>query len=39
MLVTAMASGTAADGFTYPKGLYYEVNVVERHADSGNCKA
>jgi hypothetical protein len=27
MLVTAMASGTAADGFTYPKGLYYEVNV------------
>ena len=27
MLVTAMASATAADGFTYPKGLYYEVNV------------
>ena len=27
MLVTAMASGTAADGYTYPKGLYYEVNV------------
>ncbi len=27
MLVTAMAAATAADGFTYPKGLYYEVNV------------
>jgi hypothetical protein len=27
MLVTAMASATAADGFVYPKGLYYEVNV------------
>ena len=27
MLVTAMSSGTAADGFIYPKGLYYEVDV------------
>jgi hypothetical protein len=26
-LVTAMASGTAADNFTYPKGLYYQINV------------
>ena len=26
-LVTAMASGTATDGFTYPKGLYYRVDV------------
>ena len=26
-LVTAMASGTASDGFVYPKGLYYEINV------------
>jgi hypothetical protein len=26
-LVTAMASSTAADGFVYPKGLYYQVNV------------
>jgi protocatechuate 3,4-dioxygenase beta subunit len=28
MLVTAMASATAADGFRYPKGLYYEVSVL-----------
>jgi protocatechuate 3,4-dioxygenase beta subunit/methionine-rich copper-binding protein CopC len=27
MLVTALASATAADGFVYPKGLYYEINV------------
>jgi protocatechuate 3,4-dioxygenase beta subunit len=27
ILVTAMASATAADGFTFPKGLYYEVDV------------
>jgi protocatechuate 3,4-dioxygenase beta subunit len=27
MLVTAMASATAADGFVLPKGLYYEVDV------------
>jgi hypothetical protein len=27
ILVTAMASGIAADDFTYPKGLYYEVDV------------
>jgi hypothetical protein len=26
-LVTAMASSTASDGFVYPKGLYYQVNV------------
>ena len=26
-LVTAMASGTAADGYAYPKGLYYQVDV------------
>jgi hypothetical protein len=26
-LVTAMASGTAADGLTYPKGLYYQIDV------------
>lgn len=26
-LVTAMASSTAADGFVYPKGLYYQVDV------------
>jgi hypothetical protein len=26
-LVTALDSGTAADGFKYPKGLYYEVDV------------
>src|SRR5262249_21265201 len=26
-LVTAMASGTPADGFVLPKGLYYEVDV------------
>ena len=26
-LVTAMASSTAADGFVYAKGLYYQVNV------------
>jgi hypothetical protein len=26
-LVTAMASSTAADGFTYPKGLYYQIDV------------
>ncbi len=26
-LVTAMASGTAADGFVYPKGLYYQIDV------------
>ena len=26
-LLTAMASATAADGFVYPKGLYYVVNV------------
>jgi hypothetical protein len=26
-LVTAMASGTASDGFVYPKGLYYQVDV------------
>src|SRR6266851_890063 len=26
-LVTAMASATASDGFVYPKGLYYEINV------------
>jgi hypothetical protein len=26
-LVTALASGTASDGFTYPKGLYYQVDV------------
>jgi hypothetical protein len=28
-LVTAMASSVAADGFTFPKGLYYEVIVDE----------
>jgi hypothetical protein len=28
-LVTAMASSVAADGFTFPKGLYYEVVVDE----------
>src|SRR5216684_9215565 len=26
-LVTAMASATASDGFVYPKGLYYQINV------------
>lgn len=26
-LVTAMASSTEADGFVYPKGLYYEIDV------------
>ncbi|MGZ8884734.1 MAG: hypothetical protein ACXW0U_07485 [Halobacteriota archaeon] len=26
-LVTAMASSTAGDGFVYPKGLYYQVDV------------
>jgi hypothetical protein len=26
-LVTAMASATAADGFVYPKGLYYQIDV------------
>ncbi len=26
-LVTAMASATASDGFLYPKGLYYKINV------------
>src|SRR5262249_13947481 len=26
-LVTALASGTAADGFTFPKGLYYQIDV------------
>jgi len=26
-LVTAMASGTASDGFIYPKGLYYHIDV------------
>jgi hypothetical protein len=26
-LVTAMASATASDGFVYPKGLYYQVDV------------
>jgi methionine-rich copper-binding protein CopC len=26
-LVTVMASGTAADGFTFPKGLYYQIDV------------
>jgi hypothetical protein len=26
-LVTAMASATASDGFVYPKGLYYRINV------------
>jgi hypothetical protein len=26
-LLTAMASGTAKDGFVYPKGLYYRINV------------
>ena len=26
-LVTAMASSTAADGFVYPKGLYYQIKV------------
>src|SRR4051812_23978697 len=26
-LVTAMASAIATDGFTYPKGLYYQVDV------------
>jgi hypothetical protein len=26
-LVTAMASSTASDGFVYPKGLYYQVDV------------
>ncbi|WP_437747496.1 hypothetical protein WMF39_22320 [Sorangium sp. So ce1504] len=26
-LVTAMASSTAADGFVYPKGLYYQIDV------------
>jgi hypothetical protein len=26
-LLTAMASSTAADGFVYPKGLYYQVDV------------
>lgn len=26
-LVTAMASSTAADGFKYPKGLYYQIDV------------
>jgi hypothetical protein len=27
-LVTAMASATAADGFQYPKVLYYKINVI-----------
>ena len=26
-LVTAMASATASDGFVYPKGLYYQIDV------------
>jgi hypothetical protein len=26
-LVTAMASGQAADGYVYPKGLYYQVDI------------
>ena len=26
-LVTAMASSTASDGFAYPKGLYYQIDV------------
>lgn len=26
-LVTAMSSATASDGFTYPKGLYYQLDV------------
>jgi hypothetical protein len=26
-LVTAMASGLEADGFTYPKGLFYQIDV------------
>jgi hypothetical protein len=26
-LVTAMASSTASDGFVYPKGLYYQIDV------------
>lgn len=26
-LVTAMASGTATDGFLYPKGLYFQIDV------------
>lgn len=26
-LLTAMASGTASDGFLYPKGLYYQIDV------------
>ena len=26
-LVTAMASALASDGFVYPKGLYYQINV------------
>jgi len=26
-LVTAMASSTATDGFVYPKGLYYQIDV------------
>jgi hypothetical protein len=28
-LVTAMASGLATDGFEYPKGLYYQIDVSE----------
>jgi hypothetical protein len=26
-LVTALASSTASDGFVYPKGLFYQINV------------
>ena len=29
-LVTAMASGTASDGFVYPKGLYYQISVAKK---------
>jgi hypothetical protein len=29
-LVTAMASGTASDGFRYPKGLYYVIQLLDQ---------
>lgn len=32
-LVTALASSTAKDGFVYPKGLYYQIDVNEEWDD------
>ncbi len=31
-LVTAMASALAADGFVYPKGLYYQISVPKKRS-------